>query len=120
MRCIYTSVVLITVIITIYGNRTIPPARGQDNGYPFPPESLDTINFCAEKCKHIKDMCTGLYEKESFPAPKCLKWSYALAEDQMYPHQYKPNSNAFIETKLDFSYETIVLIQLFLDDIDKL
>ena len=65
----------------------------------FPPEPLQFVDFCAEKCKHIKDMCTGLYADESFPVPKCLQWSYTIAQDKLYAYQYKSGSDAFVTTK---------------------
>lgn len=50
-----------------------------------PPESLETMVFCAEKCKHVKAMCTdNLYsDTMSLPAPRCMFRS-KTAEDDLY------------------------------------
>ena len=48
-----------------------------------PPEPLDTIDFCAEKCKHVPEMCTeNLYrDRLSLPAPSCLRYSTTIEDD---------------------------------------
>ena len=55
-----------------------------------PPEPLDTINFCAEKCRYAPEMCTKPYNL-SYPAPTCLNHSltvkdmyWPIANNEMY------------------------------------
>eukprot|EP00038_Savillea_parva_P012634 m.205950 g.205950 ORF g.205950 m.205950 type:complete len:364 (+) comp23142_c0_seq1:78-1169(+) len=50
-----------------------------------PPEPIGTIAICAEKCKHIKSMCSDEFQaKISFPAPTCLAYSTLAADDPYY------------------------------------
>jgi hypothetical protein len=52
-----------------------------------PPEPIETIAFCAEKCKKLPQMCTeGLYhDKLSLPAPTCLEYSTTIEDDIYWP-----------------------------------
>lgn len=47
------------------------------------PESLEEIQFCAEKCRYVKEMCTINKYREAlqFPAPMCLTYSQTAEED---------------------------------------
>ena len=53
---------------------------------PSPPEPLETIDFCAEKCRYVPEMCSeNLYRSNlSFPAPLCLNYSLTVADDLYY------------------------------------
>mmetsp|Transcript_20911 Transcript_20911/g.35014 ORF Transcript_20911/g.35014 Transcript_20911/m.35014 type:complete len:402 (-) Transcript_20911:443-1648(-) len=52
---------------------------------PPPPEDLGIMALCAEKCKHIPEMCSeGLYNETHWPAPVCLSRSTTLAGDLYY------------------------------------
>jgi hypothetical protein len=48
-----------------------------------PPESLEIINFCAEKCRYLPAMCdSGLYlDGLDYPAPHCLNRSLSIEDD---------------------------------------
>lgn len=48
-----------------------------------PPESLQTIEFCAEKCRFVPEMCTRNLHRDhlKLPAPKCLNYSLTVADD---------------------------------------
>ena len=57
---------------------------------PPPPEPLETISFCAEKCRYVPDMCSkntdGVDDhpyrtKLSWPSPLCLNYSITTADD---------------------------------------
>jgi hypothetical protein len=69
-------------------NPTVRNPHADIDSYPRPkaediPETLETIEFCAEKCRYIREMCTdGLHrEKLSLPAPTCLNYSLTVADD---------------------------------------
>eukprot|EP00040_Diaphanoeca_grandis_P007300 m.40421 g.40421 ORF g.40421 m.40421 type:complete len:399 (+) comp18480_c0_seq1:392-1588(+) len=59
-----------------------------------PPEPLDSIEFCAEKCKHLPEMCNGLYQKTYFPAPKCEMRSTSKDQDQYFPPKNFEHNNS--------------------------
>lgn len=48
-----------------------------------PPESLIDIEFCAEKCRYISEMCTSNMYRDhlQLPAPRCLKYSTTVEDD---------------------------------------
>lgn len=48
-----------------------------------PPETLETIEFCAEKCRYLPKMCSeGLHrDMISLPAPTCLAYSTTVPDD---------------------------------------
>lgn len=48
-----------------------------------PPESLEEIEFCAEKCRYILEMCTKNKYREflRLPAPTCLRYSTTVEGD---------------------------------------
>ena len=48
-----------------------------------PPESLVDIEFCAEKCRYIPEMCTSNMYRDhlQLPAPECLKYSTTVEDD---------------------------------------
>ena len=48
-----------------------------------PPESLEVMNFCAEKCRYLSAMCeSGLYlDGLAYPAPQCLNRSLSIEDD---------------------------------------
>jgi hypothetical protein len=50
---------------------------------PPPPESLEVMNFCAEKCRYLHAMCdSGLYlDGLAYPAPHCLNRSQSIEDD---------------------------------------
>jgi len=56
-----------------------------NNGGPPPPEQLTSMDFCAERCRFDPAMCTREkghdYNRASYPAPSCKKWSKDLAGD---------------------------------------
>lgn len=55
---------------------------------PLPPEPLDTVEFCAEKCKHVPEMCTenAYRDRLSLPAPSCLRYSTTIEDDIYWRH----------------------------------
>jgi hypothetical protein len=63
-------------------------------------ESKQTISFCAEKCKHVKQMCTdNLYrDKLSLPAPSCLSYSTTTQDDIYWPPQ---NNSEYIQRNIE-------------------
>lgn len=61
-----------------------------NNQYPIsvvqssspPPEDLETIEFCAEKCRYVRAMCNGLHrDRLALPAPSCLNYSLTVKGD---------------------------------------
>ena len=48
-----------------------------------PPENLEVIDFCAEKCRYIPEMCTETLHRQnlSLPAPTCLNYSLKVKDD---------------------------------------
>jgi len=52
-----------------------------------PPEEIDSMKVCAEKCKHIPTMCEPNWEKEhvQFPAPQCVHRTGKGEQDPYYP-----------------------------------
>jgi len=66
---------------------------------PPPPEPLETISFCAEKCRYVPDMCSkntdGVDDhpyrtKLSWPGPLCLNYSITTEHD-IYWNDYTKN-----------------------------
>lgn len=64
------------------------PISGRKEGWSTaisagPPESLEEIEFCAEKCRYIPEMCSQnkYRDKLRLPAPKCLKYSTTVEGD---------------------------------------
>lgn len=57
-----------------------------------PPDLLGEIEFCAEKCRYIPEMCTENKYRDHLrlPAPKCMRYSTTV-EDDIYwaSHQTK-------------------------------
>ncbi|KAL7508946.1 hypothetical protein ACHAXN_008824 [Cyclotella atomus] len=57
-----------------------------------PPESLEEIEFCAEKCRYIPEMCSQNKYRDQLrlPAPKCLRYSTTVEGDIYWAsHQSK-------------------------------
>ena len=54
------------------------------NDQMSPPEPLDEIKFCAEKCRYVPEMCTKPYNL-SWPAPTCLNHSLTVKDDMYWP-----------------------------------
>jgi hypothetical protein len=64
------------------------------NFHGSPPETLQTIEFCAEKCRFIPEMCTHNLHRGNLkpPAPKCLQYSLTVADD-IY---FKPSDQTIV------------------------
>ena len=58
-------------------NKTLQQAQLQS------PEPLEKIQFCAEKCRYVKEMCTTNKYRDTLqlPAPTCLTYSQTPEED---------------------------------------
>jgi hypothetical protein len=57
------------------------------NHASLPPEPIEYIKFCAEKCKHLPQMCTeNLHrDKLALPAPSCHRYSTTVKDDIYWP-----------------------------------
>jgi len=60
-----------------------------------PPENIDSIKVCAEKCKHIPTMCEPNWEKEHirFPAPQCIHRTVKGEQDPYYPPKLREEAS---------------------------
>lgn len=76
---------------------------------PEPPEPLDTVEFCAEKCRYVPEMCTENRYRDhlSFPAPSCLQYSLTVPDDIYYSSMLSGGTQD-VHTKRDLA--TIELV----------
>ena len=64
------------------------------------PESLTTVQFCAEKCRYIAQMCQGLYRDTlSLPAPSCLNYSTTVEEDIYWNDHIKNGGHGIFDER---------------------
>lgn len=59
----------------------------------IPPEPLDSISFCAEKCRYVPEMCSQNLHRDrlSLPAPLCRNYSLTV-EDDVYWADFSNNN----------------------------
>lgn len=91
-----------TSISTVENNNT----NNNYNRIPIavvPPEPLETIQFCAEKCRYLPEMCrTGLHRNHlSLPAPTCLNYSLTVPNDLYWSDLNSANKTLSTKRDLD-------------------
>mmetsp|Transcript_12481 Transcript_12481/g.26361 ORF Transcript_12481/g.26361 Transcript_12481/m.26361 type:complete len:429 (+) Transcript_12481:18-1304(+) len=73
------------IISRLKGSSGVNESGATINAIDFdkPPEALDTIEFCAEKCRYLPKMCSSNLHRDklALPAPLCLNYSLTVADD---------------------------------------
>ena len=82
---------MVTTLTDFVGSRRENSAFRVPSLKACPPEDTATIEFCAEKCKHIPAMCAGRFDDTlGLPAPRCLLRSTTLAGDRFWTGSGSP------------------------------
>ena len=76
-----------------------------------PPEDLETIEFCAEKCRYVPAMCDGLHrDRLALPAPSCLNYSLNLEDDIYWQDYLKSGENSKSGITYERNKKTVKLV----------